>query len=89
MTARGVYRGPRPFPADQPVWMRLSASDWAPGGWDIEGTVALSNELKKLGSAAMGALQAFSVAPMRRPRSPAPKSHRKKLKPAQELWLSH
>ena len=30
------------FPADRPVWMRISATDWVPGGWDIEGTVALS-----------------------------------------------
>ena len=24
-----------------PVWMRISATDWVPDGWDIEGTVAL------------------------------------------------
>ena len=35
------------FPAEKPVWMRLSASDWAPGGWDIESTVALSKELEE------------------------------------------
>ena len=26
------------FPAERPVWMRISATDWVPGGWDIEGT---------------------------------------------------
>jgi 2,4-dienoyl-CoA reductase-like NADH-dependent reductase (Old Yellow Enzyme family) len=41
------------FPAEKPVWIRLSASDWAPGGWDIESTVVLSKELKKLGCAAI------------------------------------
>ena len=41
------------FPAEKPVWIRLSASDWAPGGWDIESTVALSKELKNLGCAAI------------------------------------
>lgn len=37
------------FPADNPVGMRLSATDWVNGGWDIESTVRLSTELKALG----------------------------------------
>ncbi len=41
------------FPADRPVWMRISATDWVPNGWDIEGTVALSKELKIRGCAAI------------------------------------
>jgi 2,4-dienoyl-CoA reductase-like NADH-dependent reductase (Old Yellow Enzyme family) len=41
------------FPADRPVWLRLSATDWVPGGWDIEGTLALSRELKARGCAAV------------------------------------
>ena len=41
------------LPADIPVWMRLSATDWVPGGWDIEGTVALSRELERRGCAAI------------------------------------
>lgn len=41
------------FPADRPVWMRISATDWVPNGWDIEGTVALSKELKTRGCAAI------------------------------------
>jgi 2,4-dienoyl-CoA reductase-like NADH-dependent reductase (Old Yellow Enzyme family) len=41
------------FPADRPVWMRISATDWVPGGWDIEGTVALSQALKTRGCAAI------------------------------------
>lgn len=41
------------FPAEKPVWVRLSATDWVPGGWDIEGTVALSKELKTRGCAAI------------------------------------
>ena len=40
-------------PARTPVWMRLSATDWVPGGWDIEGTVALSGRLKTRGCAAI------------------------------------
>ncbi|HEX7439384.1 MAG TPA: NADH:flavin oxidoreductase/NADH oxidase [Caldimonas sp.] len=43
----------RAFPADKPVWARISATDWVSGGWDIEGTVALSNALKERGCAAI------------------------------------
>ena len=58
------------FPADKPVWMRISATDWVPGGWDIEGTVALSHALKARGCAAIhvttggvSPLQAIQLAP--------------------------
>ena len=36
-------------PAGTPVGMRVSATDWVDGGWDIEQTVAFANELKKRG----------------------------------------
>jgi 2,4-dienoyl-CoA reductase-like NADH-dependent reductase (Old Yellow Enzyme family) len=38
---------------DFPVWVRVSATDWVPGGWDVEGTVTLSKALKDLGCAAI------------------------------------
>lgn len=41
------------FAADRPVWVRISATDWVPGGWDIEGTLALSAALKARGCAAI------------------------------------
>jgi 2,4-dienoyl-CoA reductase-like NADH-dependent reductase (Old Yellow Enzyme family) len=41
------------FPADRPVWARISATDWVDGGWDIEGTLALSSALKARGCAAI------------------------------------
>ena len=41
------------FPAERPVWMRISATDWVPDGWDIDGTVALSKALKSRGCAAI------------------------------------
>jgi NADPH2 dehydrogenase len=37
------------FPAGKPVGFRVSASDWVEGGWDIEQTIVLANELKKRG----------------------------------------
>lgn len=41
------------FPAERPVWARISATDWVPNAWDIEGTVALSKELARRGCAAI------------------------------------
>ncbi|MDY8108335.1 NADH:flavin oxidoreductase/NADH oxidase [Fulvimarina sp. 2208YS6-2-32] len=40
-------------PADVPVWVRVSASDWVEGGWDIDGTIAFSKALEARGCAAM------------------------------------
>jgi 2,4-dienoyl-CoA reductase-like NADH-dependent reductase (Old Yellow Enzyme family) len=40
-------------PTNIPVWMRVSATDWVPGGWDIEGTIALAKEMEKRGASAI------------------------------------
>lgn len=37
------------FPAEKPVIVRLSATDWIDGGWDVASSVALCRELKSLG----------------------------------------
>lgn len=37
------------YPAKRPLWVRLSATDWVEGGWDIEGSIAFSKALKALG----------------------------------------
>jgi 2,4-dienoyl-CoA reductase-like NADH-dependent reductase (Old Yellow Enzyme family) len=41
------------WPADLPLWLRVSATDWAPAdgprGWDIEESVRLAQQLKPLG----------------------------------------
>ena len=39
----------REWPADLPVFIRLSATDWMEGGWTADETVALCRELKALG----------------------------------------
>ncbi len=41
------------FPQERPVWMRVSATDWVEGGWDIEGTLAFAHALKARGCAAI------------------------------------
>jgi 2,4-dienoyl-CoA reductase-like NADH-dependent reductase (Old Yellow Enzyme family) len=37
------------WPAHKPLGVRVSCTDWAEGGWDIEQTIVLARELKKLG----------------------------------------
>lgn len=37
------------WPAELPLWVRLSATDWAEGGWDADQSVELSRELRALG----------------------------------------
>lgn len=45
-----VIRGVREvWPERYPLWVRISATDWAEGGWDIEQSVALSRRLGALG----------------------------------------
>ncbi|WP_427913599.1 NADH:flavin oxidoreductase/NADH oxidase [Ramlibacter sp. MMS24-I3-19] len=41
------------FPAEKPVWVRVSATDWVPGGWDVESTIAFGHALKARGCAAI------------------------------------
>ncbi len=37
------------MPADMPLFVRISATDWVEGGWDIEQSIALARELKARG----------------------------------------
>ncbi len=49
-----VFRAVRAaFPADRPVWVRLSATDWVDGGWDLDSSVAFAQALKDAGCAAI------------------------------------
>jgi len=38
------------FPDDRPVGMRVSATDWVDGGWDLDQTLALAHALKARGA---------------------------------------
>ena len=45
-----VFRAVRQaFPAERPVTVRVSGTDWVPGGWDIEQTVLYSRALEAEG----------------------------------------
>ncbi len=37
------------WPEHLPLWLRISASDWAEGGWDIEQSIELARSLPALG----------------------------------------
>jgi len=37
------------WPEGAPLFVRISATDWVEGGWDIKQSIELSRELKKLG----------------------------------------
>jgi 2,4-dienoyl-CoA reductase-like NADH-dependent reductase (Old Yellow Enzyme family) len=41
------------FPADRPVTMRVSATDWVDGGWDVEQTQQLARQLQAHGCSAV------------------------------------
>jgi len=40
-------------PADMPVWVRVSATDWVDGGWDLPSTIEFAKALQSLGCAAI------------------------------------
>jgi 2,4-dienoyl-CoA reductase-like NADH-dependent reductase (Old Yellow Enzyme family) len=37
------------FPAGKPVFVRISATDWVEGGWDLPQSVALARQFKEIG----------------------------------------
>ncbi len=58
------------WPAELPLWLRLSATDWAAGGWDLAQSLALVRELGRIGvdlfdvsSGGLTAAQKISVGP--------------------------
>jgi 2,4-dienoyl-CoA reductase-like NADH-dependent reductase (Old Yellow Enzyme family) len=58
------------LPADKPLGVKVSATDWVPGGWDLEQTIAFARELKRRGvdwvdvsSAGLSPLQKITLGP--------------------------
>jgi 2,4-dienoyl-CoA reductase-like NADH-dependent reductase (Old Yellow Enzyme family) len=58
------------WPAELPLFLRVSASDWVPGGWSIEDSVALGRRVRDLGvdlidcsSGGLSAAQKIEVGP--------------------------
>jgi 2,4-dienoyl-CoA reductase-like NADH-dependent reductase (Old Yellow Enzyme family) len=49
LTLRVAERLRRRVPDDLPLFVRISATDWAEGGWDVEQSVVLARHLRDLG----------------------------------------
>jgi 2,4-dienoyl-CoA reductase-like NADH-dependent reductase (Old Yellow Enzyme family) len=58
------------FPRERPVTMRVSATDWAPGGWDVEQTIAFANALAARGCSAGPVSRGGRTPAQRRPVGP-------------------
>jgi 2,4-dienoyl-CoA reductase-like NADH-dependent reductase (Old Yellow Enzyme family) len=43
-----VHAVRRAWPTGAPLFVRISAADWVEGGWDLEQSIALARELKRL-----------------------------------------
>ena len=58
------------FPPERPVGVRISATDWVNGGWDVDQSIVLAGELERRGcafihvsSSGLSSLQKIPVAP--------------------------
>jgi 2,4-dienoyl-CoA reductase-like NADH-dependent reductase (Old Yellow Enzyme family) len=49
LVLRVAERVRRIVPAELPVFIRISATDWAEGGWDVDQSVVLAGRLKEVG----------------------------------------
>ena len=56
------------WPAPMPLWVRLSATDWAEGGWDIDECVQLARVLRDIG---VDVIDVSSGGTVPRPKVPA------------------
>ncbi|MBK8525572.1 MAG: NADH:flavin oxidoreductase/NADH oxidase [Rubrivivax sp.] len=52
-------------PAQLPVWVRVSATDWVDGGWDLDSTIAFGQAMKVRGCAAMH-VSSGGISPLQR-----------------------
>jgi 2,4-dienoyl-CoA reductase-like NADH-dependent reductase (Old Yellow Enzyme family) len=55
------------WPAELPLFVRISATDWVKGGWDIDQSVLLAQQLKEIGVDLIDCSSGFAV-----PREPVP-----------------
>jgi len=58
------------WPAELPLWVRLSATDWAAGGWDVDEAVRLAGLLRDAGADLVDCSSGGAVAHQRVPAAP-------------------
>lgn len=63
------------WPGSLPLWVRISADDWAPGGWDIEQSVQLAMLLKEKGVDLIDCSSGGAVAHQKIPLGPGYQVH--------------
>ena len=68
LSARGFRGGARAFPTEKPVGVRISATDWVEGGWDLEQSITFARELEKRGARYIH-VSSGGLSPRRRSRS--------------------
>jgi 2,4-dienoyl-CoA reductase-like NADH-dependent reductase (Old Yellow Enzyme family) len=51
----------REWPAELPFFVRISATDWVPGGWDIDQSLVLARKLKEIGVDLIDCSSGFAV----------------------------
>jgi 2,4-dienoyl-CoA reductase-like NADH-dependent reductase (Old Yellow Enzyme family) len=66
-TARAVRAA---WPVERPVFVRLSATDWTGGGWDLEQSIAFCLRLKEIGIDLVDCSSGGTVADARIPAAP-------------------
>jgi 2,4-dienoyl-CoA reductase-like NADH-dependent reductase (Old Yellow Enzyme family) len=49
------------WPAELPLFVRISATDWVAGGWDIDQSVVLARKLKEMGVDLIDCSSGFAV----------------------------
>jgi 2,4-dienoyl-CoA reductase-like NADH-dependent reductase (Old Yellow Enzyme family) len=49
------------WPAELPLFVRISATDWVEGGWDIDQSVVLARKLKEIGVDLIDCSSGFAV----------------------------
>jgi 2,4-dienoyl-CoA reductase-like NADH-dependent reductase (Old Yellow Enzyme family) len=55
------------WPVERPLFVRISATDWVAGGWDIDQSVILARQLKEIGVDLVDCSSGFAV-----PEEPVP-----------------
>ena len=70
LARRLVQRLREVWPANLPIIVRLSATDWSEGGWDLDQTVQLSKELHALGADLIDCSSGGNIARARIPVGP-------------------
>jgi 2,4-dienoyl-CoA reductase-like NADH-dependent reductase (Old Yellow Enzyme family) len=58
------------IPDSMPLFVRISATDWVEGGWDVEQSVVLSRKLKEIGVDVIDCSSGFVVPDAKAPETP-------------------